>query len=447
MLRPEFFLLLASANSLGYPSSSVLAAATIAGSRVSSTLAGSIAPRGDHHQHLLSHAGAEFLHDPPRPELQIPDDILKLLQARAGQWNNQDALAKLFVPNSLAFSDIGPTWIRGSAAVAEFLSKRFAKPYHLTPTAFSTDGSSAHVAGYFSRSTGSSTHHFGHFYIEAERLGGSWRISVERSTFPGPGAEEPVSGQDLLKALDAAGIGRAAVLSDAYWFDAGNGPADYDKVRAENDWTAIEAAKAKGRLVAFCSFNPLRTHALPELARCASKGLRGVKLHFQSSAVDLLNPEHLRKVKSVFRAANRLGMPIIVHARGGDSYGEAHARVLLSELVTAAPDTLIQVAHLWGGGAFSKGALEVYASAVGARLPQLKNVYFDISDAASVSDEDLPLVAQSIRTIGLDRIFYGSDALGGHAGPREAWSTVRKRLPLSDAEFARIALNVAPYLR
>src|SRR3982751_4370407 len=71
-------------------------------------------------------------------------------------------------------------------------------------------------------------------------------------------------GRALLAELDAAGIGRAVVLSVAYSF------AD-----AENDWTSGQVVAGGGRLIGFCSSNPLRAAALGELERCL--GLPGMK--------------------------------------------------------------------------------------------------------------------------------------------------------------------------
>ncbi len=87
----------------------------------------------------------------------------------------------------------------------------------------------------------------------------------------GSGGPQPISANDLVMLLDSAGIRRALVLSTAYLYGS---PArtfedEYNKVRAENDWTGAEAAKHPERLRAFCGFNPLKAYALDELARCA----------------------------------------------------------------------------------------------------------------------------------------------------------------------------------
>jgi hypothetical protein len=51
-----------------------------------------------------------------------------------------------------------------------------------------------------------------------------------------------------------------------------------------------------------------------------------------------------------------------------------------------------------------------------------------------------------IRQVGVERILFGSDAAIEGNRPRESWAAFR-RLPLTEAEFDRIARNLAPYLR
>ena len=82
---------------------------------------------------------------------------------------------------------------------------------------------------------------------------------------------KPIAADDLIALLDAAGIRRAAVLSVAYMFGSPSRTVEneYEKVKAENDWTGREVARFPDRLIGFCGFNPLEDYALDELARCA----------------------------------------------------------------------------------------------------------------------------------------------------------------------------------
>ena len=126
-----------------------------------------------------------------------------------------------------------------------------------------------------------------------------------------------ISAKDLIALLDLAGIPRALVLSVAYTWGSANRTVEneYEKVKAENDWTSQQVAQYPKRLRAFCSFNPLKEYALEELARCTrDPRLRvGLKLHFGNSDVDLENPQDVEKVRKIFQAANDRHMPIVVH--------------------------------------------------------------------------------------------------------------------------------------
>jgi predicted TIM-barrel fold metal-dependent hydrolase len=112
----------------------------------------------------------------------------------------------------------------------------------------------------------------------------------------------------LVGFMDEAGIPQAVVLSVAYQFGNPNRPPvpeEYARVRDENDWTATQVARFPARLRGFCSVNPLRDYAVAEVERCAALAqMRGLKLHFGNSDVDLLSAEHRRRVRDVVRVAN-----------------------------------------------------------------------------------------------------------------------------------------------
>ncbi len=414
-----------------------------------------IVPAVDYHQHLVSPAGAEWINRPRASVKDLPQEIAALLQQRSQRWNDRHGLAQLYTADSLILRTYNPEWIRGRAAIAEYVSTTFARAHRLTPLTFAMVGGEAHISGYFSRGEPPSTSHFGHFYLRLKREADAWRIAVETPFFPLPPQQPPVTSAELIALLDGAGIKQAVVHSVAYMFGesepGSNAPDEYRKVQAENDWTADQVARHPGRLAAFCSFNPLKDYALAELERCASSGrFDGLKLHFGSSSVNLKNPDHLAKLRSVFVAANRRALPITIHARGDRDYGREHAVIFLEALLPAAPDVPVQIAHLWGGEAFTDAALAVYAEAIARKLPGTKNLYFDVADVAhsgATSEAALQTLTQRIRQIGTERILFGSDALGpNHPAPREAWKAFREIMPLTDAELRAIADNVLPYL-
>lgn len=279
-------------------------------------------------------------------------------------------------------------------------------------------------------------------------------ISRERSDAPDP---VPIGAGDIIRQLDQAGIRRAAVLSLAYWFgdpDLGRVPNAHQLVRAENEWTAAEAARFPDRLVAFCSFNPLSDYALRELEWCASSGrFRGLKLHFGNSEVDIRRPDHLQKVVGAFQAANAARLAIVVHLWTDPAYeeeGAEHAAAFLTRVLPAAPDVVVQIAHLAGGGRTTDAAFGVFADAIAAGDPRTRNLYFDAATAVvpGLFREEVDLLARRFRQVGMGRILYGSDAaVPPNLVAREGWRAFRSLLPLTDREIMDISDNVAPYMR
>ena len=265
----------------------------------------------------------------------------------------------------------------------------------------------------------------------------------------------------VIALLDSAGIKRALVLSVAYtWGKASRAQVghEYEHVKAENDWTAKQVAQYPDRLRAFCSFNPLKPYALKELTRCSQDPSLhyGLKLHFGNSDVDLDNAHDVAQVRKIFEAANRFGMPIVVHMHASFDkhrrYGAPEARVFLNELLPAAQDVPVQIAHLAGSGGYdvaTDSALGVFTDAIARHDARMKNVWFDVATVVQpgMSPEELQHIAARIREIGVERVLYGSDAAASPATyPKAGWAAFR-RLPLSEAEFRAIAANITPYMR
>ncbi len=276
----------------------------------------------------------------------------------------------------------------------------------------------------------------------------------------GTSTANPITARDVVALLDLAGIRRALVLSVAYTWGSANRTVEneYEKVKAENDWTSQQVAQYPDRLRGFCSFNPLKDYALDELTRCTKDPQLhyGLKLHFGNSDVDYHNARQIEQVRGVFQAANAHGMPVVVHMRSsiskGRAYGAEEARIFLNELLPAAPDVPVQIAHLAGAGGYDDTidqALSVFVDALAKHDPRANRLYFDVTAVVrpDITPEQAALVAARIRALGVDRVLYGSDAAaGGNLAPREGWAAFRK-LPLSDAEFRTIAGNITPYVR
>jgi predicted TIM-barrel fold metal-dependent hydrolase len=269
-----------------------------------------------------------------------------------------------------------------------------------------------------------------------------------------------IDADNLITQLDAAGIGRAIVLSVAYSFSNPNKPPvpnEYAHVKAENDWTSAQVAKYPHRLLGFCSVNPLRPYALEEVARCAKDpNLRtGLKLHFGNSDVNVDDPDHLARVRQVFHSANEHHMAIVVHMHANIDhkrpYGAKEALIFLEHLLPEAPDVVVQIAHLAGGGGYddpaTDAALSVFVKAIERKDPRMKNVYFDVCGITipGMWENKAELVVHRIREIGMNRLLYGSDAATTDNAPKDALKRWH-RLLLTHEEFSSIENNVAPFV-
>jgi uncharacterized protein len=278
---------------------------------------------------------------------------------------------------------------------------------------------------------------------------------------------EPITAERIIALLDSAGIGRAVVLSGAftfggYSFDPQRSTLTADeltaRVRAENEWTLKQVAQYPARLTAFCSFHPQAESALAELRWCADqRGFVGLKLHLEESDTDLTRESHAEAVRRIFAEANRLRMPIVIHPRNKRVDAVATTRVFLARILPAAPDVPVQIAHLHGGGITSDAALAalaLYADAVASGDRTTRNLWFDVTDIvrstpqATADGSVMTRIVELMRRIGMGRMLYGSDpAVFGRLAPREGWAEFKRVMPLTDDEVARIAANVAPYLR
>ena len=273
--------------------------------------------------------------------------------------------------------------------------------------------------------------------------------------------EQPgLDGAALLKMLDSAGIERGVVLSMGYSFGDERKAAkvaDFDRATsAENDWTSRQVMSSNGRLLGFCSVNPLREAALAEVRRCLSlPGIVGLKLHFGNSGVSLRDSASALRMELVFIVANQRHAAIVVHlrSRSGTPYGREDAQLFLDRLMPNAPDVVVQVAHLAGTAGFpdyAEEAMDVFASAIERGDPRTRNLYFDQTAVATpeTTPEEGVRIANMIRRVGASRVFFGSDMpVSGNPPPAESWAIFRARVPLTPAELRTIALNEPPYAR
>ncbi len=268
--------------------------------------------------------------------------------------------------------------------------------------------------------------------------------------------EVPGDADSLVQLLDEAGISRALVLSNAYYFarHETEQPGEYERAKSEQDWTIAQVRLHPDRLYAACSVNPLRRYSTEEIERCvASGGFKALKLHFDASGVDLGNPAHVAGVRQAFATANRLRLPIVAHLQSEKGYGAAQARTFLSDIMPAAPDVPVTINHLWGGGAYRAGAPEalgVFADAIQRGDPATRNLWFDLAQASmmALSNSRRAEIVERMRQIGFARLMYGSDGpQWAGVSPKQHWEGFAGCMPVTREELDTIATNVAPYLR
>jgi predicted TIM-barrel fold metal-dependent hydrolase len=402
--------------------------------------------------HLVSEAAALTSVPPLLPQVSVPEAIGTLLRERVARVGDRARMAELFVDPPLVLHALYPIWLRGPEALAT--ANFMPRGVRLLPSSFSSRGDAGFVSGTWVVGEGPDAMPITNFFMYVEKgPDGAWKIAAEGITAKAPPRPRPVRGEALVAELDEAGIRHGVVLSLGYQrggTDDQEAPDEYAAIRRENDWVAAEAARFPGRLTAFCGIDPLRSYALEELRRCARlAGVRGIKLHFGSSGVDLRNPRHLLTIQQLFAEANRQRLAIVVHLMS-DDYGPALTQLFLERVLPSAPDIPVQIAHLAGAGPGldADEALQVFARAAEAGDRRMRNVYFDVGSTVTLtsSRRERDLVAQRLRQLGLQRILFASDRGAQNDPPDRAWSAFRQ-LPLSDEEFAAIASNVAPYIR
>ncbi|MGA0602632.1 amidohydrolase family protein [Caulobacter sp. KR2-114] len=307
-------------------------------------------------------------------------------------------------------------------------------------------------------------HHMHIFSPEASRILTIICDRVGPKKCPPEIAKSPSTGDDVVAALDAAGVRRGVLLSTAYFFGS---PELKDlhldvarETRAENQFVVGQAQAHCERLTAFISVNPLLPNAVDEVRHWArAGGAAGLKLHLGNSHFDFRDPAQVRRLAAVFRAAQQGRLAIVIHMQtGAADYGARDVAIFLRQVASQAPTTPIQIAHAAGGGGVDKGelsALTAFADAFARRPAAHRNIFFDL---AMVPDEmsntrkiaaapaDVAALKAQMRRIGLTRFVLGSDWTSGlNLAPY--FEDERAALALGDDDWAALAARAAPYLK
>jgi len=267
-------------------------------------------------------------------------------------------------------------------------------------------------------------------------------------------ANEPpaVRAADALRALQDAGVERGVVFSSAYLYGMDSLALAPDEVarrtRLENEFTRDEVARYPARLTGFLSVDPLQPGAVGEIRHWRGNAqLVGLKLHFTAAGVDLERAADRACVVRVIGAAASQGLPMAIHIGGGD-FDAADAELFVRDILPAAGDAWVQIAHAGGGLPLRDhnhaDVLGVFARHIAAGDPLTRHLLFDLSFVPSEGEgaDDIEALVASMRQIGMLRFLFGSDYNVGT--PTQAIAALA-RLELTSREMATLRKNCAPW--
>jgi uncharacterized protein len=203
---------------------------------------------------------------------------------------------------------------------------------------------------------------------------------------------DPESRNRLAAAADELGVRRVLLLGDVIAFGYHPTP---EQIRIINDATIADVTARPDLYLGLCHVNPEHPAELSvaEINRCVQEnGLRGIKLEATVVCRD-------RRLDPIMEAARKLRVFVLHHAwYQSDRATEGQSTPAdVADLASRFPDVPIQMAHL--GGARVRGVLDIRP---------YPNVVVDTSGSQPMGE----LIEYAVRTIGPERIVYGSDVPG-----------------------------------
>jgi predicted TIM-barrel fold metal-dependent hydrolase len=297
-----------------------------------------------------------------------------------------------------------------------------------------------------------------HLHIQGPEITAALKKVVARdSSILGQTSAEvlnPRTGADVLRLMDAAGIHKGVLLSEAYMFGSPLFAPDKPDVaaltRAENAFNVAEAKQSGGRLVAFIGVDPISPTALPEIEHWSGHGADGVKLHLANSFFDFGAPAQIDQLRDVFASAKAHRLPMIIHLRNRQQWGAAQANAFIDQILPAAEGLPVTIAHGAGWGSLdapTTEALDAFAGAIAAKKPGTANLSFDLAVLVVpwTKPDDPARFVEAARRVGLERWQFASDWPAKFT-PGEHLDFLAKTLPFAADEWRQIAAHTAPYL-
>lgn len=237
---------------------------------------------------------------------------------------------------------------------------------------------------------------------------------------------------------------------------------EHRKVCDENDLVAREVAKHPNRLFGFFSFNPMAPYAFDEMDRLAeAPEFVGLKLHLANSRFDFRDLQQVNRLRSIFAHANEQGLAVVIHLyTAQEGYGRRDVEIFIDDVLPAAPDVPVQIAHFGGGGGFGPGtigAVDALAAALEDHPERMENVFFDLSgiphphylaQGRAELIKKIEIVNQrfveAVDRLGADRIVYATDWPA--VDMARYLEGIESDLPMTTEELADLIDDPAPYL-
>lgn len=186
----------------------------------------------------------------------------------------------------------------------------------------------------------------------------------------------------LLSAMDRAGVDVSVLAPVA---------TKPSQVRGINDWTA---GRLSVRIRALGALHPAMDDPVGEVARIASLGLSGIKLHPEFQAFHPYD----ERMRPVYDACARHGLLVLFHAGEDPNFETVSGEPeVFAQLAGQHPETTFVLAHMGGYRRWER-VLEALAGA---------DVYLDTSHATELLDATE--LRDMIRAHGVHKVLFASD--------------------------------------
>lgn len=250
-------------------------------------------------------------------------------------------------------------------------------------------------------------------------------------------------------AYDIKLIGMSYVYGNPEFYQGHN---EYLKVKKENDYLFESAKKHKSKVQPYFAVDPLKDYAIREIKRCLQTNKNsGLKLHFSSSQVYLTEPEHLKKIQSIFKIASENNLPILLHFDNWHpEFGKPDVEILVDKILKDLEPLNLTIAHFGTSGGFNqktKNVLDTFIELYkNDRIPKRHKIMFDISAVAldkdsegvkKLTEDEFKELKVYCDKLGFDKIIFGTDYPLYNS--EEYFDILKTKLNLSKSELKEIA--------